>query len=77
MDFIAKRYGVLPSELLAKGSSIDIHVAEIGVGYENYLYNKDKNRSIGPTPAKISQQEAQDMWNRLKQDEDKRRSKKL
>ena len=77
MDFIAKRYGILPSELLAKGSSIDIHVAEVGIGYENYLINRDKNKSIGPTPARVTQQEAQDMWNRLKQDENERRSKKL
>jgi hypothetical protein len=77
LDFIAKRYGILPSELLAKGSSIDIHVAEVGIGYENYLINRDKNKSIGPTPARVTQQEAQDMWNRLKQDENERRSKKL
>lgn len=77
MDFISKRYGILPSELLVRGSSIDIHVAEVGIGYENYLINRDKNKSIGPTPARVTQQEAQDMWNRLKQDENERRSKKL
>ncbi len=77
MDFISKRYGILPSELLVKGSSIDIHVAEVGIGYENYLINKDKNKHIGPPPVKISQQEAQDLWDRLKADESKSRSKKV
>lgn len=37
LDFIAKRYGVLPSVALATGYDTDMICANIAVGYENYI----------------------------------------
>lgn len=40
LDFIAKRYGVLPSYIMKLGDSIDMRCANLGVKYEAYLNNK-------------------------------------
>ena len=37
VDFTAKRYGVLPSQLLREGDTIDIECANIAVGYETFV----------------------------------------
>lgn len=37
LDFVAKRYGVLPSQLLRDGWNIDVVCCNLAVGYENYL----------------------------------------
>lgn len=35
LDFVAQRYGVLPSALLAQGNSLDIVIADAAQGYRN------------------------------------------
>jgi hypothetical protein len=35
LDFVAQRYGVLPSTLLAQGNSLDIIIADVAQGYRN------------------------------------------
>lgn len=60
MDFIARRYGTLPSIILEKGSSLDIQVAEIAVGYENYVNDKDPGKDY-------SQADLQNMVNKVKE----------
>jgi len=40
MDFVAKRYGCLPSKLLDQGWNIDVVCANIGQAYENYLQKR-------------------------------------
>jgi hypothetical protein len=37
VDFVAKRYGVLPSQLLKQGDAIDLKVAEMAVNYEKFV----------------------------------------
>lgn len=37
VDFVAKRYGVLPTELLKSGSLVDLRCATLAVEYEAYL----------------------------------------
>ena len=50
MDFTAKRYGVLPSDLAARGDTLDLQCAEIGVGYEAWVQkNPKQNNSHGLT----------------------------
>lgn len=34
LDFVAQRYGVLPSHLLTNGSSVDVMVADIAQSYQ-------------------------------------------
>lgn len=36
LDFVAKRYGKLPSELLKSGNSLDVQVASLAAEYELY-----------------------------------------
>ena len=36
LDFVAKRYGVLPSTALATGYNTDIICASLAAGYESY-----------------------------------------
>ena len=69
VDFVAKRYGILPSELLIKGNSYDVMIAETSVGYENYLHNKDKGGNVLPTPPSLSQEEMLAMIERVRKNE--------
>lgn len=64
LDFISKRYGQLPSQVLKQGTSIDIFVAEIGVGYENYINEKHSGQTVTP---KLSQDEMKRMINQVKE----------
>jgi hypothetical protein len=50
---VAKRYGCLPSELLSRGSNLDVYVGELSLGYEVYMREKAENDSKGlPTVGK-------------------------
>lgn len=37
VDFTAKRYGVLPSQLLREGDTLDLDCADIAVAYEQFI----------------------------------------
>jgi hypothetical protein len=37
VDFTAKRYGVLPSQLIREGDTLDLDCAEIAVAYEQFV----------------------------------------
>jgi len=51
LDFVAKRYGILPSELLECGSSIDAKCAILATQYETYITNKANAKANGePEP---------------------------
>ena len=58
LDFVAKRYGILPSELLESGSSIDAKCAVLAVEYETYLTQKAHAKANGePEPNNITTEE--------------------
>ena len=65
LDFISKRYGKLPSEVLRSGSSLDIFVAEIAVGYQNYQ-NRKQSGNAPPVLKKYSEKELLDMIKRAR-----------
>jgi hypothetical protein len=65
LDFISKRYGKLPSEVLRSGSSLDIFVAEIAVGYQNYQQRKQKGQAPD-IKNKYSEKELLDMIKRAR-----------
>jgi hypothetical protein len=48
LDFVAKRYGKLPSEVMSTGYTIDLYCGELAVGYERYLANKDNPQAKQP-----------------------------
>jgi hypothetical protein len=72
VDFVSKRYGQLPSKVIQQGHSIDIWIAQIGVGYENYLHDKAHGK-VGTAPSQptVTKEQMMEMWNRVKQDENK------
>ena len=65
LDFVARRYGTIPSIVLDKGSSVDILCANLGIQYENYLAETAKN---GGKPANhgYSDEELINMINKAK-----------
>ena len=65
LDFVAKRYGVLPSVVLSAGYDTDIICANIAVGYENYLNSDDGKGSVAAQP---TQEEMLAMIARVKND---------
>jgi len=39
VDYTAKRYGVLPSQLIREGDTLDLDCANIAVAYEQFVMN--------------------------------------
>ena len=73
VDFIAKRYGKLPSEVMAQATTFDLTVGQLAVDYQNYSYEVEKRRQNGqamPAP-KLTQEQMQDMMNKVKLNERK------
>lgn len=50
MDFVAKRYGILPSQLLASGASIDFQIADLAVKYESWAKASAEAKARGLPP---------------------------
>ena len=67
LDFVAKRYGVLPSVALATGYDTDIICANIAIGYENYL-NRAQENGTDPTTPELTQEEMLEMIKRARND---------
>lgn len=66
VDFVAKRYGCLPSQVLKSGDSIDIKIAALAVAYENYLVKKEKNKADGKITPDLSVDEMTQMLNSVR-----------
>tara|TARA_R110002167_G_scaffold361238_1_gene579342 strand:- start:462 stop:662 length:201 start_codon:yes stop_codon:yes gene_type:complete len=47
LDGLAKRYGVLPSQLMAQGDTFDLMVMDVALGYEMIQHDK-KNNKVNP-----------------------------
>jgi hypothetical protein len=52
IDFVAKRYGRLPSEVMTAASTFDLYVADVAVQYQNYLYDKENKKHDAKTSVK-------------------------
>jgi hypothetical protein len=63
VDFIAKRYGKLPSEIMASATTFDMTVGQTAVEYENYCYEREKRKANGVAePAqKLTQEQMLEM----------------
>ena len=73
VDFIAKRYGKLPSEVMAQATTFDLTVGQLAVDYQNYTYEVERRKQNGqamPAP-KLTQEQMQDMMNKVKLNERK------
>ena len=59
IDAISKRYGLLPSECMAKATTFDMFIMDATLNYENY---RSELSQTGRAPApKLSQKEMMDM----------------
>lgn len=50
VDFVAQRYGVLPSVLLKSGSSLDFKIADLAVRYQQWSNEAANRKSQGLPP---------------------------
>jgi len=49
LDTLGERYGKLPSEVLEFGSTFDLWVFDVAMGYRNLLDKRSKDKSEGRT----------------------------
>lgn len=64
IDTMAERYGLLPSEVVARGNTFDVFVADTAIGYRNYLHDKANGKNNVYRPEDYSQD---DLMNILKE----------
>jgi hypothetical protein len=64
LDLVCKRYGILPSQALKLGTTVDIRCAIVAIEYENYLNSKVKD---GNKPSSnLSQEQLVAMMNNVR-----------
>jgi hypothetical protein len=51
---------------LESGNTLDLYVAEVAVGYENYMHKKASNKQNNQVGSEYSTEELQQMLNRVK-----------
>lgn len=66
LDFLAKRYGKLPSEVMKFGDSLDMRCAVVSTGYESYLNKKEQNNESDNPTHGYSKQQLQEMINKVR-----------
>lgn len=50
IDGLGKRYGLLPSEVLARGNTFDMYIMDCALTFENYHNKKAANGGKEPIP---------------------------
>lgn len=66
MDFVAKRYGLLPSQVLKSGNTLDIQIANLAVSYENYLHKEVNNQTEGKISSDLTEEQMKSMLNAVR-----------
>lgn len=66
VDGLAKRYGLLPSEVLERCNTLDLYVMDVAMSFENYHHKKNMNGGKEPLPD-YSQDELFKLLNRTKE----------
>lgn len=66
IDFVAKRYGKLPSEVMRDATTFDVSVADLGENYKDYLYKKSRGEYKPPVP-ELTQEQMLEMVKRVKE----------
>lgn len=66
LDFVAKRYGKLPSEVLKTGDTADVQCAELAIRYEAYLNKQANDKADGKVTHNHSQEDLLNMIKRVK-----------
>ena len=50
VDGLGKRYGLLPSEILARGNTFDLYIMDCALTFENWHAKKAANGGRDPIP---------------------------
>jgi hypothetical protein len=67
LDFVSQRYGVLPSQLLRSGDSLDLIIADAAQGYRNKQQEAaNKGEKLTNSSHNLSEQQMKDMIERAK-----------
>lgn len=65
LDNLAHRYGMLPSEALARANTIDLYVLDLGAKWTNHQQERAEQERSGiinpPKRPKLTQQQMMDM----------------
>lgn len=64
---MAKRYSKLPTEILESGTTLDLKIAEIAVGYETYLSKNPQQARSATLNSNYSQEELKAMIDSVKE----------
>ena len=72
---MAKRYGMLPTQVLRDGSSLDIKIANFAAQYENYL-NKKHSGTQGEAKTDLTELQMQQMLNTVRAKDNAKKSNK-
>ena len=48
IDGLGKRYGLLPSEILKRATTIDLYVMDAVMSWEDYQHKKQNNKNLVP-----------------------------
>jgi hypothetical protein len=66
IDTLGKRYGMLPSEVLARANTFDLYIMDAALTFENYHHKKSMNNGIDPIPD-YTPDELQAMFDKTKE----------
>jgi len=66
VDGLGKRYGLLPSEVLARGNTFDLYIMDAAMSFEQYHNHKAANGGKAPVPD-YTEEELMAMLNKAKQ----------
>jgi hypothetical protein len=50
IDGLGKRYGLLPSQVLAKADTFDLYILDAALTFDNYHHKKAMNNGREPIP---------------------------
>lgn len=73
LDFVGRRYGMLPSKILLEASSLDMIIADAAQGYESHLREEHEKQSQAGVPGglrpapKLTTEQMQSMLNQVRQ----------
>ena len=67
IDNLAHRYGMLPSEALVRGSSLDFKIMAMATAYQNHVNKQSDLTPKNLPPPQLSKEEMIKMMNRAKE----------
>ena len=67
LDNLAHRYKCLPSEALARATTLDLHVLDVSAKWSKYQSDKAEGKTSATITPNLSQEEMLAMINRVKE----------